>query len=111
MSVSQAQNCKDTLFVQIKNVGTVVNLEDDYKPLKGDTLNQQKTPKVYLVTDILFLKDYKSYDSLDLEYLSISAFIVSLVKANGLKTLLELKKKNIISWLRDLKSVNLGPLI
>ena len=69
MSVSQAQNCKDTLFVQIKNVGTVVNLEDDYKTLKGDTLNQQKTPKLYLVTDILFLKNYKSFDSLDLEYL------------------------------------------
>ena len=69
IGISQAQNCKDTLFVQIKNAGTVVNLEDDYKPLKGDTLNQQKTPKVYLVTDILFLKDYKSYDSLDLEYL------------------------------------------
>ena len=69
MSVSQAQNCKDTLFVQIKNVGIVVNLEDDYNPLKGDTLNQQKTPKLYLVTDILFLKNYKSFDSLDLEYL------------------------------------------
>ena len=69
ISISQAQNCKDTLFVQIKNAGTVVNLEDDYRPLKGDTLSQQKTPKLYLVTDVLFLKDYKSFDSLDLEYL------------------------------------------
>lgn len=69
IGISQAQNCKDTLFVQIKNAGTVVNLEDDYKPLKGDTLSQQKTPKLYLVTNVLFLKDYKSFDSLDLEYL------------------------------------------
>ncbi len=44
-------------------------MEDDYRPLKGDTLSQQKTPKLYLVTDVLFLKDYKSFDSLDLEYL------------------------------------------
>ena len=69
IGISQAQNCKDTLFVQIKNAGTVVNLEDDYRPLKGDTLSQQKTPKLYLVTYVLFLKDYKSFDSLDLEYL------------------------------------------